>query len=1083
MRIPYASQNFLNPQKVSISIASFFLLILLVLLVWNAWERFSDYKHTQISAMQKSSWAAASEVANYIQFLQSSVKMFAENESAQLENAKSSNAIHSPAQALLNSKIKSNYPDSINYLIWDHSGKLITDAEGTQLDKPEVYQLPSIGNSNSEFAVRMFHNSEQEHFNIIVPWVGQDNMTNLFGISFPSELVQPLLYKHQSADFQLVLWRHNTPGYVEYLTTESELDLINDVYLDEDDMQRVGAVAVVGGTEWDVVSLHQPDLFIEIRNQILLSNLSKFLLVLVIVFAAFKLYKAEITRRFKANEELHKNEERLKLALESTQDGVWEIDYDNQECFFDNRWCKLFGYSNLEFQNVSNIWDTLIHKNDLDKTKISYDAIINGESEYYSREHRIKCKSGKYKWAYDRGQVLEWHADGTPARVIGTTADITKRKSAELALRNSEEALHSFYSIVSVEGASLHNQIQCLLATGCQHLRMKCGILSYIEGDRYTVMQVHTSSPEYSIQEGDKFDLGITYCQFTLQQCNPVGFAHAKVTDLSSHPAYKALKLEAYLGVPVFLDSKPYGTLNFTSVEPRENEFTESEKYFVQLMAEWISNKLQSQQAIQREKEASKTLAVHLETSPTATIEWDQEGKIQRWSKRAEEILGLHAEKVLGLKPSEWPVLHPRQRDSLNKLHKKFSKKLLEVSKYSCEIVDQDGNTRYTEWIVTPVKHLFNNNVYYLANIQDVTERVNIQQELVRSQARFHDLYENAPDMYLSIDANGIIKSLNQYCAESLGYSKDEILNKPYWNMIHEQDLRRVRRHINVVFQDRVSDFEMESRVLTKGGDVINTHQRLRLVDAQRGIPRELRILCRDVTQRATSQQQRLDHIKVQRDELGREIRHRIKNNLQAIVGLLKVNLDTYPELRNVLVTSINQVDTISIVNGLMIDAEHKLVNLIELVKRITQASSRLFSQDIHFEVETEELKILELWEEETVAVSLIISELITNALKHMSALRPGLENVQVLIKHRGSNIVIHVINPVSELANLDFEDQENSNEDGGVGMSMVQSLMPPKGAELKYCQKEQYVHTKLVLSNPVIVNMFDIQIDVLKAI
>ena len=89
MRIPYASQNFLNPQKVSISIASFFLLILLVLLVWNAWERFSDYKHTQISAMQKSSWAAASEVANYIQFLQSSVKMFAENESAQLENAKS----------------------------------------------------------------------------------------------------------------------------------------------------------------------------------------------------------------------------------------------------------------------------------------------------------------------------------------------------------------------------------------------------------------------------------------------------------------------------------------------------------------------------------------------------------------------------------------------------------------------------------------------------------------------------------------------------------------------------------------------------------------------------------------------------------------------------------------------------------------------------------------------------------------------------------------------------------------------------------------------------------------------------------
>jgi len=139
--------------------------------------------------------------------------------------------------------------------------------------------------------------------------------------------------------------------------------------------------------------------------------------------------------------------------------------------------------------------------------------------------------------------------------------------------------------------------------------------------------------------------------------------------------------------------------------------------------------------------------------------------------------------------------------------------------------------------------------------------------------------------------------------------------------------------------------------LLTREGVLINTHHRLRLIEAQEGAPRELRILCRDVTQRATSQKERLDHIKVQRDEVSREMRHRIKNNLQAIVGLLKVNLDTYPELSSVLVTSINQVDTISIVNNLMIDSEHRLVNVVGLIKQITQASSRLFSQDVSFEV------------------------------------------------------------------------------------------------------------------------------------
>ena len=229
---------------------------------------------------------------------------------------------------------------------------------------------------------------------------------------------------------------------------------------------------------------------------------------------------------------------------------------------------------------------------------------------------------------------------------------------------------------------------------------------------------------------------------------------------------------------------------------------------------------------------------------------------------------------------------------------------------------------------------------------------------------------------------------------------KDELLNKPIWNLIHENDIRRANRHFNVVFEDQINEFEMEVRMLTKEGVLINTHHRLRLIEAQKGAPRELRILCRDVTQRATSQKERLDHIKVQRDEVSREMRHRIKNNLQAIVGLLKVNLDAYPELRNVLVTSINQVDTISIVNNLMIDSEHRLVNVVELVKRITQASSKLFSQEVSFEVLCDDAEYLELWEEETVAVSLIVSELITNAMKHRASDAVDSDGVRIIIEN-----------------------------------------------------------------------------------
>ena len=605
---------------------------------------------------------------------------------------------------------------------------------------------------------------------------------------------------------------------------------------------------------------------------------------------------------------------------------------------------------------------------------------------------------------------------------------------------------------------------------------------SYVKGDRYTVMQVHVTSPEYKIQAGDKFDLGITYCQFTLEQKMPIGFAHAGKTEIAAHPAYETLKLEAYLGALIFLYGKSYGTLNFTSIEPREEEFSDSEKHFVQLMAECISNKLQSQFAEQRQKEASQTLALHLKNSPTGTVEWGSDGKIKRWSSQAEEILGWHEKDVVEKNPSQWPITHPQQRNALTKLHACMRDASGDTSQFSIELPDNEGIIRYTEWAATRTTDVFSREITYLALVQDITERVNVQQELVRSQARFHDLYDNAPDMYFSIDVNGNIQSVNQFCAEYLGYTKDELLNTPFWNLLHRNDIRRARRHINVVFEDQVNEFEMEIRILNKQGETLNTHQRLRLIQAQQGVPCELRILCRDITQLATSQQERLDHIKVQRDELGREMRHRIKNNLQAIVGLLKVNLDAYQELSNVLVTSINQVDTISIVNNLMIDSEHRLVNLVELVKRITQASTKLFSQEVSFEVLCDDAEYLELWEEETVAVSLIISELITNAMKHRAKSITDSDVIRISIRDDEAGLVVEVANAVDDIDDQIF-DVEEKVKMGGVGLGMVHSLMPPEGAGLDFNQRDHYVHATLTLNPPVLLNLHESERNILEAI
>ena len=1028
--------------------------------------------------MQRSSWAAANEISNYVEQMETNIRMFAEAETEFLDKAKQSD---SEALAILNRKVSSAYPDAINFLIWDQNGKLVIDSEGTQKNKPEVYLLPSISDSKVEYAVNMHRDSEHDHFNIVVSWEHDNSLLGVFGISFPSELVQPLLYKHQNADYQLVLWRQDAPGMVELMSSETDLELVNEIYLEPEDMQRVGAVASISGTQWDVVSLHKLQLFSNKLKNIILNGLLKFLAIMVALLIAFYLYNKETKRRFEATEKARKREQRLKLALESTQDGVWEIDLGKDEYHFDDRWFEMLGYTAAEFRHDKHPWYSLIHNDDIEETKQIFNAHLQGETDFYEHEHRLKHKSGEWRWVHDRGRILEKSEDGTPLRVIGISADITTRKQAEIALRRHEDALHSFYSITSVEKTSLHDQVQCLLVSGCLHLKMKCGIFSYIEGDRYTVMQVHTTSPSYKIQSGDKFELGLTYCQLTIGSRNAMGFAHASKTDIIKHPAYDALQLEAYLGAPVYLDGKPYGTLNFTSIEPRIEEFSDSEKQFVQMMAEWISNKMQSQFAEQRQKETSKKLALHLENSPTAIVEWNADGTIKRWSVQAEQMLGWGDAEVIGKAPKDWSLKSPNQADFLKELDSYMRDSGATSNQFLIQFQDESGRIKHTEWATSQSTELFNNNYTYLALVHDVTERVEIQQELYRSQKRLNDLYENAPDMYFSVDANGIIQSVNQFAAEYLGYEKNDLLNKPIWNLIHENDIRRANRHLSVVFEDQVNEFEMEIRMLTREGELINTHQRLRLFEAQSGMPRELRILCRDITQRATSQKERLDHIKVQRDEVSREMRHRIKNNLQAIVGLLKVNLDAYPQLHDVLVTSINQVDTISIVNNLMIDSEHRLVNLVELVKRITQASSKLFSQEISFEVLCNDDEYIELWEEETVAVSLIISELVTNAMKHRAVDATDSDGVRIVMRDQDESIVIEIANKIA--CTEEKFDVDKSMQSGGVGMGMVQSLMPPEGAELEYQQKEDYVLAVLTLHAPVILNMYTSEMNILEAI
>ena len=356
-----------------------------------------------------------------------------------------------------------------------------------------------------------------------------------------------------------------------------------------------------------------------------------------------------------------------------------------------------------------------------------------------------------------------------------------------------EKVLREFYSIALAKDLSFVEQVAKALKLGCNYLQLKCGIVSYVEGERYTVLHVHTQSDAYQIQSGDVFELGLTYCKFTLEQKEPLGFNHVAISEIAHHPSYAALKLEAYLGAATYLNEETFGTVNFSSIEPRESEFSENEKYFVQLIAEWISTQLDISFKREPSLESYQEMAARLHKAPLVGFELNKTFEVQTWNAGAASLLGWGEEQVKGRHPKDWPLIGNADVSRLTNILSDLKECSEQGCAFYCDIIRNDGNLISTEWFLSCAVSEKNECEIVRAQILDITNRVRSENELLRKNALYIDLYENAPDMYLSLDQSGNIISANNICHRALGYPKGKLVSKPYWNLIHKEDVRRIR--------------------------------------------------------------------------------------------------------------------------------------------------------------------------------------------------------------------------------------------------------------------------------------------------
>jgi PAS domain S-box-containing protein len=146
----------------------------------------------------------------------------------------------------------------------------------------------------------------------------------------------------------------------------------------------------------------------------------------------------ENEERRRVENRLKSTEERLRLALDSTQIGIFEWTLGVNTVYYSPGLWAMLGYDATRMPATVDAWQSLIHPDDLRTYRDRIDTLSSGAQPFADPEFRVRSQSGAWHWVYMRTRAIAPGDRGIPTRIVGTVQDISERKQAEEALRASQ---------------------------------------------------------------------------------------------------------------------------------------------------------------------------------------------------------------------------------------------------------------------------------------------------------------------------------------------------------------------------------------------------------------------------------------------------------------------------------------------------------------------------------------------------------------------------------------------------------------------------------------------------------------------
>ncbi len=132
---------------------------------------------------------------------------------------------------------------------------------------------------------------------------------------------------------------------------------------------------------------------------------------------------------------LREANERMELALDSSNTGLWEYDVRSGRVAWSEQSLAMLGYAPGDFAGHVTDWSSRVHPDDVRAVCDALRACETGEMPAYRATYRLRTRAGDWRWIHAAGRAVERDAAGKAVRMIGTHVDVHESRSAERRFR------------------------------------------------------------------------------------------------------------------------------------------------------------------------------------------------------------------------------------------------------------------------------------------------------------------------------------------------------------------------------------------------------------------------------------------------------------------------------------------------------------------------------------------------------------------------------------------------------------------------------------------------------------------------